>query len=97
MLAGGNDIFRLLDDLKTAATTAGESAFGNALAGGLTLQVPGYTAQTGVDIGTALLTAAATPGATTTSIVTAAVTKAIMLGAPVALATPGNVIFGLVK
>lgn len=90
VLAGGNDVLELLDQLKAGATAAGTTAFGNTLVGGLTLQVPGYTNQTGVDIGTALLTAAALPDATTPSIVTAAVTKAIQLGAPISLATPGD-------
>ena len=96
VLAGGNDIFRLLDDLKAKATAAGTSAFGNALAGGLTLQVPSYTAQTGIDIGTALVTAAAASDATTTSIVTAAVAKAITLGAPATLAVPGDATLGAI-
>ena len=96
VMAGGNDVLELLDLLKARATAAGTTAFGNTLVGGLTQQVPGYTAETGVTIGTALQTAAAAPGATTTSIVTAALTQAIQLGAPATLAAPGNATLGAI-
>ena len=96
VMAGGNDVLELLDLLKAQAAAAGTTAFGNSLAGGLTQQVPGFTAQTGVTIGTALQTAAAAPGATTTSIVTAALMQAIALGAPATLATPGDATLGAI-
>jgi outer membrane lipase/esterase len=96
VMAGGNDVFRLMQELSDNATAAGKTAFGNTLVGGLTQQVPGFTTQTGIDIGTALQTAAAAPGATTTAIVTAALTKAIQLGAPASLATPGDATLGAI-
>ena len=78
VLAGGNDVFRLLEDLVAKATAAGSAAFANALVSGLVALVPNPADQpaAAVAIGTAVKTAAAAPGATPTSIVTAAVTAA---------------------
>ncbi|WP_296492385.1 SGNH/GDSL hydrolase family protein [Rhodoferax sp.] len=78
VMAGGNDVLRLLDDLVAKATAAGSAAFGKALVGGLVALVPNPADQpaAAVAIGTAVATAAAAPGATPTSIVTAAVTAA---------------------
>ncbi|HEX5698557.1 MAG TPA: esterase, partial [Rhodoferax sp.] len=78
VMAGGNDVLRLLDDLVAKATAAGSAAFAKALVSGLVALVPNPADQpaAAVAIGTAVATAAAAPGATPTSIVTAAVTAA---------------------
>lgn len=78
VMAGGNDVLELLDQLKANATAAGTTAFGNTLVGGLVALVPNPANQPAamLAIGTALQKAAAVPGATTTDIVTAAVTAA---------------------
>jgi len=78
VMAGGNDVLELLDQLEADATAAGTAAFGNTLVGGLVALVPNPADQPAavVAIGTALQTAAAVAGATTTDIVTAAVTAA---------------------
>jgi outer membrane lipase/esterase len=78
VMAGGNDVLRLLDDLVAKATAAGSAAFAQTLVGGLVALVPDPADRPAatVAIGTAVATAAAAPGATPTSIVIAAVTAA---------------------
>lgn len=75
MLAGGNDVLLLLDGLSTAATAAGQLAFGNSLVGQL---AAGATdpAAAALAIGQALLTESARTGHTDQSVVAEAVIAA---------------------
>jgi phospholipase/lecithinase/hemolysin len=77
VLAGGNDLFGLTDQLTAEATAAGGAAFAQSLVGQLLAGVPAanQAAAQGA-IGLAVQTEAAKTGSTPTSIVTAAVTAA---------------------
>lgn len=75
VMAGGNDVLRLLDELVVKATAAGSQAFANSLVGQLAAGAtnPAAAAQA---IGLALQTESARPGHTDQTVVSAAVTAA---------------------
>lgn len=79
VMAGGNDVLRLLDTLVANATAAGSTAFATSLVGQLAVGAtnPATAAQA---IGLALQTEAANPAHTDASVVGAAVTAAVIAG-----------------
>ena len=79
VMAGGNDVLRLLDTLVAKATAAGSQAFASSLIGQLAAGATNPTTAAPA-IGLALQTEAANPAHTDASVVGAAVTAAVVAG-----------------